>query len=231
MSRGKKTRTIWFDDADNRVLHVGNKERQLRDFGFAVHESELASISATDLRHALLDGAEYGADVVVTNTDMVWIHEDEVPPAGVDFGVHDGELVMYVEVGMEYMDDDAALTALTSRLIAPLLMRHGGQLVTGEHNGSYAYVGESPWPTLLTIQPVTRGRSVEQLYRLAVDVAAVVNAASGGEFTRKPTLDLLRAGNGAALIGQPESQWLDVKKQLYDVGQLKGKISLTQAVA
>lgn len=229
VSKSKRSRTIWFDDAKGLVLHGGNKNRRLRDFGFPLHESELGSISATDLQHALSDSADDDAVVVVTNTDIVWIHEDVIPASGIDFGLHDGKLVMLIDVGMEYTDDDAKLAELTSRLISPILARHGGQLVSVEHDGYY--IGESPWPTLVTIRPVTRGRSLEQLYRLGVAVAAVIDAASGGELTRKPTLDLLRAGKSTALIGQPEGQWLDVKEQLYDVGQLKGKISLAQAAA
>lgn len=40
------------------------------------------------------------------------------------------------------MVQDPALAALISRLVAPLLTRHGGQLVSVEHNGNH--VGESP---------------------------------------------------------------------------------------
>lgn len=231
MTTSKKARTIWFEDAGatNPELHIGADTRPLRDFGFAAHESELASITATDLRHALIDSQDYAADIIVTDTDPTWLDEDVVPTTGVEFGVRDSELVMFVQVLTDYVDDDQELANLTRRLIAPVLQRHRATMLAVEHNGSH--VGEPPVPTMITIKPQIRGRTLEQLYRMGRDIAAVVDAASGGEFTRRPTLDLLRAGNAAALIGQPEGHWLDVKKMLYDVGQLAGKISLAQAAA
>jgi hypothetical protein len=227
----KRARTIWFEDARDASpeMHIGADTRRLRDFGFAVHESELASITATDLRHALIDSHDYSANIVVTDTDPTWLHEDVVPTIGVEFGLLDSELVMFVDVLMDYVDDDQALANLTLRLITPILHRHQATMLAVEHNGSY--IGEPPVPTMITIKPAVRGRTLEQLCRMGRDIAAVVDAASGGDFTRRPTLDLLRAGNAAALIGQPESHWLDVKKMLYDVGQLAGKISLAQAAA
>jgi hypothetical protein len=48
---------------------------------------------------------------------------------------------------------------------------------------------------------------------------------------RASALNLIRAGHASVLIGQSEGGWFDVKKQLYDITHLKGKVSLAQAVA
>lgn len=49
--------------------------------------------------------------------------------------------------------------------------------------------------------------------------------------TRATTLGLLRGGHAAALFGQPEGPWLDVKREHYDLSIATGKIKLAQAVA
>jgi hypothetical protein len=114
--------------------------------------------------------------IVVTDTTVEWTGEDVVSHTGVEFGLQDGDLVMYVDVAMVDVDVDDELTALASRLLVAILERHGGELLSVEHNESY--IGESPWPTLITIRPATRGRTLDQLYRMAVDVAALIDAAS-----------------------------------------------------
>lgn len=229
VGKSRHQRTVWIDPSDDaQTLHFGETTRSLRDFGYALHESELAGIAASDLRHALVQAEPYDQTVLVFPS-MDWIDEDVIASSGVEFGLADGELIMDVDVGMDYIDDDDQLRSVVAQLLGDLLVRHRAELVSVEHNGSY--IGEPPHPTLITIRPAIRGRTLDKLFGMGVDVAALVDAAAGGTLTRRPTLDMLRAGHGAVLIGQPESVWLDVKKHLYDLSHLNGKVSLAQAVA
>jgi hypothetical protein len=214
------------------IMHVGGAARNLRDFGYPIHISELSAATATDLRHALNFGGPYGDRLIVSDGSLDYIDEDDVVFSGVEFGVDDaGELIVHIDVALnDYIDDDNELATTMTRLLGDLLRRHRGELDSvSYHDGSL--VGEGPYPAYIEIRPATRGRKLDELYQFGVDVAALLDAASGGDLNRAATLDVLRAGHGAVLLGQPEGAWLDVKKQLYDLSTTAGKISLALAAA
>ncbi|BCJ33840.1 hypothetical protein Athai_13430 [Actinocatenispora thailandica] len=216
---------------DEPVLHVGQKSRIRRDYGFAATPDELVGMSATDLRHALAVGAPDDAGLlIVSDTPVEYITEDVVSSSGVEFEVDTAGLLMlvYVEVA-EWVDDEKVLHDRLQQLLSDLLDRKRCALISAEHDLNQ--VGAGPYLTQLTLRPSTRAQTVDHLYRLGIEIQALVNASDGGELTRESTLNLLRAGHGAVLIGQPEGAWLDVKSQLYDITRLRGKVSMAQAVA
>lgn len=66
------------------------------------------------------------------------------------------------------------------------------------------------------------GRTVGELIGLADDVRALLLAIRSGQANDKVALGLVLAGHAGALVGQPESEWLDAKKQLWELGTAAG---------
>jgi hypothetical protein len=67
-----------------------------------------------------------------------------------------------------------------------------------------------------------RGRTVGDLIRLADDIRALLLAIRTGRADDKVALGLVLGGHAGALVGQPESEWLDAKKQLWELGTPHG---------
>lgn len=112
------------------------------------------------------------------------------------------------------------------RALAPLLDGRGASLAgietdaDGNHSRLRFFIG---WP-------ISR-RVVRDALALGNDVLELLYAAHGGELTPSTTLNLLRAGRWDLLVGQPESQWLDVKREPYDRTKPHWKYELAKDVA
>jgi hypothetical protein len=109
----------------------------------------------------------------------------------------------------------------THRLLAPLLKRHGATCVDAgvERHGVVAV----DWPT--------RGRTVADAWSFQRELSTLLWAASSGELSPSTALDLLRAGRGDLLRGQPESAWLEAKAVPYDLDDKNVKYELGKDVA
>lgn len=83
----------------------------------------------------------------------------------------------------------------------------------------------------IVLSPRTRGRTVKQIYGWGQDVVQLVEAHAQGRGTRETVADLIRGGGAHLLVGQTEGDWLDAKTVAYDLNQLEGRISLSEAVA
>lgn len=58
------------------------------------------------------------------------------------------------------------------------------------------------------------GRTVGELFALSVEAQALLDAAQAdGELTASTARDLVAAGQASVLLGQPESRWLDAKRE------------------
>jgi hypothetical protein len=129
-------------------------------------------------------------------------------------------------IAMTLWNSGTPETELYRRTLAPLLGRRGASLVGIEtdtdRNGSRL--------RFLIGWPISR-RVVRDARKLGNDVLELLEAARGGELTPSTTLDLLRAGRWDLLVGQPESQWLDVKREPYDRTKPHWKYELAKDVA
>jgi len=114
-----------------------------------------------------------------------------------------------------------AARAATHRLISPLLERHRASPVEAgiEEYGKLVV----DWPT--------RGRTVADAWSFHGELRTLLSAASSGELSPSTALDLLRAGRGDLLSGQPESAWLEVKAVPYDLDDRNVRFELGKDVA
>jgi hypothetical protein len=128
-----------------------------------------------------------------------------------------------------YYDEDATATHVLSSMLSPFLERNRATLNLVEFDQNYAC---PPWRWRAEATVEVRGKSVMDAVGIGRDAIALAEAfGENGSLTRDIAADLVRAGHAAALIGQPEGQWLDVKRQHYDLDTAAGKVKLAEAVA
>jgi len=112
-------------------------------------------------------------------------------------------------------------------LLAPLLDRHNA-----EHAGSYSDGQGGGDFEIHSLRLLGDGRTVQELFSLAVEAQALIGAAQAeGELTALTARDLIKAGRVSVLLGQPETSWIDAKVQPHDVSGEKGKWELAKDVA
>jgi hypothetical protein len=104
------------------------------------------------------------------------------------------------------------------RQLAPLLKRHRatcdvaiereeGRPYPSRDRGFYLTVDIDRWPP--------EGATVANAWKLGDEARALLRAKKGDELERSIAQDLLRAGRWELFLGQPESEWLDVKGAPY----------------
>ena len=114
-------------------------------------------------------------------------------------------------IGVSLWDSEFVETGLYSRTLLPLLdRRDAGLAATDEGAGK-----TGSWAQFLIRWTISQ-RVVRDALDLGTEVLQLLKAARGGELAPSTTLDLLRAGRWNLLVGQPESQWLDAKREPYD---------------
>jgi hypothetical protein len=141
----------------------------------------------------------------------------------------DGSLAVRCDLTTDdYIDDDRQLRATVAPLLEPLLRRLKASLA-----GIQADAGRSTAPFFheVLVTTLTRGKTLDQLYKVGESVTMLLNAANTGRITRETTADLIIGGRADLLIGLPEGAWLDVKSRHYDLDTDRGKISLAEAVS
>lgn len=150
---------------------------------------------------------------------------DYSPPLETSIAVMpDGSSVVDVQVevhGLNLDEDDYAplLEPLLDRLGAPLLecVLHGA----GNQGLLVLRVAYGP-----------RGATVGDAVDVGQSIAMIVSGMRDGALHPDAVLGMLAAGRSDLLIGVPESAWLDVKSQAYDLGSGDAaKIELAQDVA
>ncbi len=128
-----------------------------------------------------------------------------------------------------YFDADAAGSQVLEKILAPLFERNRGRLIKVDANDHYR---SPPWWWSAVAKMNTRGRKLDDLYRLGENAIALVEAfGQTRRLTQEIAVNLLRAGHARALIGQSESQWLEVKSQNFDLNTGLGQIKLAQSIA
>jgi hypothetical protein len=155
--------------------------------------------------------------------------DDDSPVGPISFGVADSQLTLRFTFDMnrwiEYGDHTEQ--SRLAGVLEPFLGRNRMSLRSFEPD--YNYQGP-PWLWRGEIALKARGKSLSVLYQIGCQAIALLNAFESGQLTRESTGDLIRAGHAELLLGQDESQWLDVKSQHFDYTTAAGQIALAQSV-
>lgn len=210
---------------------AGRPRRTDDDGGPVAHPGDLERCTATDLKFALRHALGEGGSLIIC--DAAVDPESDVEESGllsrVSFALKDDDLVMrLVHFSPEYFDDDAKLKSHIERILAPPLTRNRMWLATAEQ---YQSQKSAPWRIDTEIGFYSRGRLLGDLLRVGLDAVALLDAVDNREFGRELIADLLRSGHANALIGRAENEWLEAKREHYDLTSSVGKIKVAQAVA
>lgn len=145
------------------------------------------------------------------------------------FALHNDTLTMLLlHLTDEYADDDTGLAERIERILRPLLDRHRMWFVYADPDLNRL---TGPWAISVCIGFHSRNRNLVDLAKIGDDMLALLDAVDNGHIGREQICDLLRGGHAASLLGQAEGEWLEAKRQHYDLNTTSGKIALAQAVA
>jgi len=167
------------------------------------------------------DSARWLVDVWLIDTDPPNRIHDVEPIDGV--ALHSpgrGGLCALIDIGLPlYVDEE--FEAGIEDLLAPMMARVGGR-AKAPVRPPESFFASHDCIVLVEFVEIA-GRTVGDLLDLALATQAFLTAARNGEFNRTVARDLLRAGQFNSLLGQPESNWLEVKSQLWALDQDSGK--------
>lgn len=105
--------------------------------------------------------------------------------------------------------DEEALPFDGPKLLGPLLDRHDAALEGSYRDDQGGHLFEV---FLLSLRG--EGRTVGELFALGVEAQALLDAArADGELGASTARDLVAAGQASVMLGQPESRWLDAKRE------------------
>jgi hypothetical protein len=135
----------------------------------------------------------------------------------------DGKIVLDIMVELHGIHvDESDLRPL----LAPLLTRSHATFVGAEIEGAgtQAYCE-------ISVAFERRGAVVQEAIEIGLDVVALIERLRKGAYTADSALELLIAGRADLMVGLPESSWLEVKSQGYDLQTDHGRIELAQDIA
>jgi hypothetical protein len=163
-----------------------------------------------------------------------WFLETDPPDRLYDIEVHDGlalesygsdELYVLVSIGLQ-VDFDDGFEAAMEEILAPML-RHAGAV---GRRSRVSQVFEHQAIVMLRFESMVN-RTAGDLIALGDDVRALLLAVRSGEANEKVALNLALAGHAAALLGQPESRWLEAKKQPWTLGTPAGNAEAAKDIS
>ncbi|MEV0363977.1 hypothetical protein [Nocardia fusca] len=218
-------------DSHGWAWYFGGIERTSNGAGIVVKHCDLAAIRVTDLvrefRRAY--GHEGESERILVDFDQSTRYSPKnTIVETTSFALLDSRLTVRLSV---FTDDRLDVDQLVSRLdnaVGPLLRRVKFTLVEAKAD---PYGDATPFNHVLCFSVPTRNKTLQDIYTVAEQICTLFDAAETGDLSRETALDLLRAGHASLLIGHPESDWLDVKSDHYDLATDRGKISLASAVA
>ncbi|MGJ9404050.1 AlbA family DNA-binding domain-containing protein [Arthrobacter sp. KK5.5] len=193
-----------------------------------VHIDDLRKISTADLKAILrrMNDLELQTTLVVVTAYKGDIDLDYVEISGISLELRNNDLIMNVDSYEDIPENPRPHTNPGSR-VAPLLVRKRMWML--EFQEDFDDSGIS-WHIRLAVGFHTRGRTAASLVEDGLGIQALMMASSG-QLTPATLADLVRAGHAQTLLGQPENQWLEVKRQHYDLGTDYGKVRLAQTVS
>jgi hypothetical protein len=216
------------------ALHPGLHETDLVASLDVVGPASLAALrqglrrwSPGEFRHASVSIVDVPAADLATKPNKYW--PEPVQIRLIEYGDSEFSDEYYV-FAYTFGDPDEGLPNVRSieKLIRPLIQRSGAVALVGvddddesNYGGAYQLGVEITMPSW---------RTVADAYHLAKGALALIEAADGGALERETTLDLLRSGRVDVLLGQPENDWLDFKREGYARTD-RGKLELAKDVA
>jgi len=224
-------------DEDGSYWLLNGVERRDRNDSLDVVASDLEGISATHLRQMYRklrkrQGLDFApSDMVIRAGDIPPDFDlrdlPDLPVSGVYFSFDEGELLLVVECFLTLPSELRADEELDiTSLLTPLL--HGRRLSLDSVDMERYYDRDIFVTVRMRFNP--RERWLSELYSDALDVIALLEA-SCGRVTRNTVAELVRGGHAKALLGQPEGDWLEAKRQHADFTTEVGKIRLAQWVS
>lgn len=193
--------------------------------------SDLEAARATDLMRELrrASGDEDESERILVDYDQsASYHPKSTIVEPISFQLIGNRLAVRLSVLTDDRVDDDQLLSRVDNAIRPLLQRLRFTLIEAVAD---PYSDTAPFAHILYFSTPTRGKTLHDIYTAAEQISTLFDAAETGVLCRDTALDLLRAGHATLLIGHPESDWLDVKSDHYDLSTDRGKIALASAVA
>jgi hypothetical protein len=127
-----------------------------------------------------------------------------------------------VSIGLRHGFDEAFENEIEG-IVEPML-RYAG----AEYRTSYVdYLFDGEIVVLVRFTDM-EGRKGADLIALADDVRALLQAVRSGNVTPEVALNLVQGGHAGALVGQPESQWLEAKGEPWRLGTPSGNAELAK---
>jgi Putative DNA-binding domain len=161
---------------------------------------------------ALVDAAADRHDVT---TDYGFL------PEPVSIALRDSSLLLRVECDAVSDDGSEPQRGTWERLLLPLMRRRRVELrffdamPIGKLPRPQSGTDPEAWLVTLHFAIPMHGRDVGFALAQGREILALVDAATNGKLDVGSFLDLVAAGRLESIIGQPESQWLDCKRQPY----------------
>lgn len=223
--RFEPRRQEWFFGGERRRYDDGDS--------LVIKRQDLAATTATDLARALRRASAAGAESDQVIIDLA--PDDEYSPKETVGGPIafrlDADGVLLVELtfdGDTYVEDVAEFDTALRPLITPFLRRSRAVLQHLEPDG---HRSTAPYFHRAGLAVPTRSRTLLDLYTIADNLADLIGATQGGTLTCDTAIDLVLGGHAQLLTGLPESSWLEVKAQHYDLATPAGTISTAEAVS
>ncbi|WP_445151363.1 AlbA family DNA-binding domain-containing protein [Baekduia sp. Peel2402] len=178
-----------------------------RDDAVVASVEAVSKASVTSMERALGEYEEAdGATVSAVYLSDVPANEfdGDQSPRDLPLSFIGGRLMAEIGRGLDRED---GLPFDVAGLLAPLLERYGGS-----YGDSFRDEQEGHWFELHSLALAGDERTMGELFEMATNAQALLDAASGnGALTARTVRDLLAGGHAQALVGQPESSWIDAK--------------------
>jgi hypothetical protein len=174
--------------------------------------------SLTSLRHAI---AAYNKHYEGDDDPLLMLISEDTPETfETTFAVYMSTQLQVsagaIEVVTERPTHELEHREPVARLLRPLLKRCRGTL-------SRVMPIDSPRGSAVevTVAISSRGRTVADALQIGEDIGLLLEAAfATGPLRAATAAELLRTGHHHVLIGQPETDWLDVKGRLYELDEV-----------
>jgi hypothetical protein len=222
---------------DGLLVDIRSFEVQLPDGGRWQIDDDLAQglISEESVRDfplaTVAEALGILSDHVQEGAPEGWFLETDPPGRLYEIELHEGlalqswgsdQLFVTVSIGLP-VDFDEEFERSIDDLVSPLL-KHAGAVCR------VSLIFEHMVTVMVRFESM-RDRSVGDLIDLGDHVRALLLAVRSGQPDEAVALNLVLAGHALTLVGQPESRWLDAKRQLWDLATAAGKAEAAKDLA